>query len=63
MRYITRSGKPWLLLVPNYVYVKEWYRSAVRRVAAVPSRAANPFYIVPAERYYYYAPKGLGIAN
>ena len=63
MRYITRSGKPWLLLVPNYVYVKEWYRSAVRRVAAVPSRAANPFYVVPAERYCYYAPKGLGIAN
>ena len=63
VRYITRSGKPWLLLVPNNVYVKEWYRSAVRRVAAVTSRAADPFYILQTARYYYYAPKGLGIAN
>jgi hypothetical protein len=45
VRHVTTSGKPWLLLVPNFVYVKEYYRSATRRVpnvrratCSVPSR-------------------------
>ena len=34
-RFITSSGKPWLLLVPNFVYMKEYYRSATRKVPHV----------------------------
>ena len=43
IRHVTASGKPWLLLVPNFVYTKEYYRSATRRVADVrPQLAQHP---------------------
>lgn len=41
IRHVTTSGKPWLLLVPNFVYVKEYYRSATRRVASVRTQLAT----------------------
>ena len=40
VRHATASGKPWLLLGPNFVYIKEYYRSATRRVAHVRPKLA-----------------------
>jgi hypothetical protein len=62
-RHVAASGKPWLLLVPNFCYMKEWWRSATRRVQQVPSRSVPPFFIAPHERYMYRAPNGVAAAN
>ena len=43
IRHVTTSGKPWLLLVPNFVYIKEYYRSATRRVPSVRSRPYHAY--------------------
>jgi hypothetical protein len=50
LRFCAGSGKPWFLLVPNYVYVNPYYTKATAR--------AKPFYLVPTTRYWYTAPRG-----
>ena len=30
IRFCCENGKPWLLLLPNYVYRKEYYEPALR---------------------------------
>ena len=30
MAFCVASGKPWLLLLPNFVYMKDWYGPALR---------------------------------
>ena len=52
-----------VLLIPNFCYMKEWWRSATRRVAQVPCKAIAPFFIAPTERYQYRAPNGALGAN
>jgi hypothetical protein len=50
LRYCETSNKPWLLLLPNYVYMKEYFQ---------PMRRLNPFFISPlkSRRYLYTTPK------
>ena len=45
--------KPWFLLMPNYVYTKDYYDPIFKAVA-------KPFYVTPANgrRYMYTTPKG-----
>jgi hypothetical protein len=50
LRFCVGSGKPWFLLVPNYVYVNAYY--------AAVTAGAKPFYLVPTTRYWYTAPRG-----
>jgi len=45
------STKPWLLLMPNYVYIKPFFETTVGE--------KRPFYIVPATRYEYIVPQGV----
>lgn len=44
--YAFDSGKPWLLLLPNYVATKQYYRDLIREKAG----GAEPFYIRPSVR-------------
>jgi hypothetical protein len=50
LRFCVASGKPWFLLVPNYVYVNPYYAKATAGV--------KPFYLVTKTRYWYTAPTG-----
>lgn len=52
LRFCVSSGKPWFLLVPNFVYVNPYYTKAMDEAKA------NPFYLVPTTRYWYTAPTG-----
>ncbi|CAM9786427.1 unnamed protein product [Pylaiella littoralis] len=57
LSFCTREGaKPWFLLLPNYVYLKDYYESSLGRR---PGRGATlPFYLTPPKRYTYYSPAG-----
>lgn len=46
LEYCRASGKPWFLLVPNYVATKDYYRLAVLGPGAGPG--GEPFYVVSA---------------
>ena len=49
LKFCAESKKPWFLLLPNYVYLKDYY---------VPSLLGQkPFYIAPKKRYMYTTPK------
>jgi len=50
-----QSGKPWLILVPNYVYTKPYYASSLQDSGGLP---VQPFYLAPPGRYYYWTPEG-----
>ena len=49
-----QSSKPWLILVPNYVYTKPYYEDCLTQ----PEGTLAPFYLAPEERYYYWTPEG-----
>jgi hypothetical protein len=51
LRFCVASGKPWFLLVPNYVYRKPFYTPCLRQ--------ASPIYLTPAKRYGYQSPSFL----
>jgi hypothetical protein len=53
LSFCCSTGKPWLMLVPNYVYTNPYYEPTLE---ATKSR---PFYIVPPRRYAYFAPGGV----
>lgn len=61
LEYCRASGKPWLLLVPNYVATKDYYRLAVLGSAAGPG--GEPFYLVPETKYAFDHPEGTGHAD
>ncbi|CAM9708250.1 unnamed protein product [Ectocarpus sp. 13 AM-2016] len=61
LEYCRASGKPWFLLVPNYVATKDYYRLAVLGPAAGPG--GEPFYVVPENKYYFDHPEGTGHAD
>jgi hypothetical protein len=39
--------RPWLLLLPNYVYLKEFYKELL-------GASPTAFFITPPKRYHYY---------
>lgn len=48
---MTKTDTPFLLLMPNYVYLKDYFGAF--------ESVTKPFYIVPKKRYTYWAPRGL----
>jgi len=52
LRFCVNSGKPWFMLVPNFVYVNEYYDKITQ------AASAKPFFLVPTKRYEYYSPAG-----
>lgn len=50
-------GKPWFLLVPNYVYMKDFYESTLNS-----GPAGHMLYLCPHSRYLYESPKGVANA-
>lgn len=52
LRFCAKSGKPWLALMPNWVYSKPSFRPALE------GGCGESFYLVPIKRYYYWTPKG-----
>ena len=55
LEFCGASNKPFFLLMPNWVYNKDYYWSALSSKATKP---IQPFYICPAVRYQYSTPKG-----
>jgi hypothetical protein len=53
--FCIHSNKPWFLLVPNYVYMKDYYLRIFNGYSTVNG---VPFYIAPKKRYLYSTPKG-----
>jgi len=53
VEYCLMMGKPWFMLVPNWVYLKPYYTEALEKAAV------QPCYLVPAERYSYMTPAGV----
>ena len=51
VQFCVGCGKPWMLLVPNYVYAKDYYDRA--------TAGEQPMYVVPRKRYHYWTPKAL----
>mmetsp|Transcript_6463 Transcript_6463/g.10633 ORF Transcript_6463/g.10633 Transcript_6463/m.10633 type:complete len:370 (+) Transcript_6463:239-1348(+) len=49
LKFCIASKKPWFLLVPNWVYMKEYYMNLTKNI--------KPIYITPAKRYSYYSPR------
>lgn len=58
LEYCRRSGKPWFLLIPNYVATKDYYRLATLGSAA--GLGGEPFYLVPETKYAFDHPEGTG---
>mmetsp|Transcript_3768 Transcript_3768/g.5663 ORF Transcript_3768/g.5663 Transcript_3768/m.5663 type:complete len:444 (-) Transcript_3768:25-1356(-) len=62
MEHLTRDprscGKPWCLLMPNYVHKKDYYKNLLSKKGRKgSSRCIQPFYLVPKKRYIYLPPK------
>ena len=49
LRFCAESKKPWFLLLPNYVYMKDYYNPSLI--------GQKPFYVAPKKRYLYTTPK------
>ena len=49
IEFVKQCGKPWALLMPNWVYMKEYYDRAIQ----------GAIYVAPRKRYYYWTPKAL----
>ena len=47
-------GKPWCLLMPQYIHKKDYYKSIL---AKKNRQGIQPFYLVPKKRYVYLPPK------
>lgn len=71
IQFVHASNKPYCLLVPNYVYMKDYYQEIVSPVAVTwepgavtptvtksTKQKAENFYIVPNKRYLYTTPNG-----
>jgi len=56
LKFCVSTSKPWFLLLPNFVYMKDYYKTAlIPESKIVPQRV---FYIVPEKRYLFWTPKG-----
>lgn len=51
LAFVAKSSKPWLLLLPNYCYMKDYF--------AIVQKSCRPFFIAPVKglRYLYTTPK------
>ena len=69
LKYVSQSGLPFLLLLPNYFYMKDYYWPSLRRdmvgmnasnqLSSQPAmKTITPFYLSPQRRYQYTTPKG-----
>ncbi len=56
LQFCLASGKPWCLLLPNYVANKAYYTDAIAQLP--PTQ--QPFYLVPSTKYDYAHPQGTG---
>lgn len=56
LRFTYSSGKPFLLLVPNYVYAKDYY-IRITKEYEMKGPDNNIFFVVPRTRYLYTTPK------
>ena len=54
LKYVLGSDKPSLLLIPNYVYMKDYYS----RILSYHKQIPPPVFIVPNKRYLYTTPYG-----
>jgi hypothetical protein len=54
LEYVATSNKPFLLLMPNYFYMKDYYYPCLQPGVT----RENLFYISPEVRYAYHTPKG-----
>ncbi|KXZ51381.1 hypothetical protein GPECTOR_12g343 [Gonium pectorale] len=59
--FCLRSGKPWALLLPNYVATKAYFSSLLADTATPPPQ--RPFFLTPRVRYTYDHPEGTGHAE
>lgn len=57
LQFCEASKKPWLVLVPNYVYTKPYYYRYLQ-AAKADSTTQLFFYIAPKKRYLYVTPNG-----
>jgi len=56
IEFCVSTSKPWFLLLPNFVYTKDYYQSVlIPEGKIVPQRV---LYIVPERRYLFWTPKG-----
>ncbi|CAG9467197.1 unnamed protein product [Pedinophyceae sp. YPF-701] len=60
LKWCRINGRPWLLLLPNYVYQKDYYGDVcLGRSPASWTKCEGLFYLAPRKRYYYWTPKAL----
>jgi len=57
MNFCQDQGKPYLILQPCYVYVKDYYKAHCQPLGNKP--AVGEFYLTPSQRYMYRTPTGL----
>lgn len=57
--FCRKSTKPWLILVPNYVYMKDYYHHQIVHSKLIE----HVFYIIPKQRYLYTTPKVKYLSN
>jgi len=56
LKFCVSTSKPWFLLLPNFVYMKDYYiPGLIPEGKIVPQRV---FYVVPEKRYLFWTPKG-----
>ncbi|GAX82562.1 hypothetical protein CEUSTIGMA_g9988.t1 [Chlamydomonas eustigma] len=60
--FCAKSGKPWALLLPNYVVNKQYFQQATAAAsdAVSTSSTVSPIFVVPGEKYLYEHPEGTG---
>lgn len=61
LEYCKGSGKPWFLLIPNYVATKDYFKRSV--LGAASDGSGEPFYVVPKAKYLFDHPEGTGHAE
>jgi len=54
MEHKGAAGKPWCLLMPQYVHKKDYYKSILAKKG---KKGIQPFYLIPKKRYVYLPPK------
>lgn len=52
--FCAKSGKPWMLLLPSYVFSKEYFS------LIMGTNQCDPFFLAPEQRYFLTHPKGTG---
>ncbi|GLI64201.1 hypothetical protein VaNZ11_007393, partial [Volvox africanus] len=61
LEFCLRSGKPWALLLPNYVATKAYFSELLDSMST--PAAQRPFFLTPPARYNYEHPEGTGHAE